>query len=151
MILKIDIEKFLTFIKEREDALGISAHSIIKKYFDDIVKSKKEQSVELKRLYKEKLKGVIMKKPCPECGCDMVRTHEIRDKNKRICGYRRWSCTYCTHYESHSSQIKFETERNTEFSLAEIDKKEGEKANRYFPKNGKLLRKQSLNLNNKDL
>jgi C4-type Zn-finger protein len=89
-------------------------------------------------------------KNCPECGGELKHSHPKKsERTGQILYYRRWSCERCPYYES--ATINTGWQKRQPLSLVEIENLKDKKAEKYFPKDNMLLKKQMLNLNTRQL
>lgn len=84
----------------------------------------------------------VKTKACPICGCDMVHTHPKKQPSGQVQYYRRWTCTSCDHYESCTYKVG-KPKGRTEISAVEMEERRNQNADKYFPKDYTLLKKQT--------
>jgi len=87
---------------------------------------------------------------CPQCGCDMHRSHPKRNGKNIIMYYRRWTCTACPHYEAGTIRIGFQNGQRS-ISLVEREELANRAADSYYPKGVALLKTQWFKRNTKEL
>lgn len=85
---------------------------------------------------------------CPECGAILVPSHPKRGKAGQVLHYRRSSCPSCPYYQARTISTGFQ--KRQPLSLEEIEQMQNKKAEKYFPKDNMLLKKQT-GRNTKDL